>query len=154
MLRIAAVPPLLALLSGCIAVDEAKRHVDNLQFRAPVLAPPPMGRAYTYLCSDGRVVTARYAGRHAAELRWNGRAATLGGLADPDRHVRSGMTRGEGYGADDLSWHRHGAEAQLRSGAVTTHCRLTNAAVPLAMPTPAMRRTVVADTYRGGTGKH
>ena len=138
---------LLLALPGCMPASQVVERAEDVRLQSPVAyAAAPPSRDYTYLCDDGRIVVARYHGTRTAELSWPGRTTTLDGFASPDRDDRSGRATTVGYARDDVAWHRHGAEAVLRSGAHSIGCRVTGHVAGVAA------LAIVPDAYRPGGG--
>ncbi|WP_308917775.1 hypothetical protein [Jannaschia sp. LMIT008] len=129
---------ILLALAGLAACNPQR---NPLSLQAPVVYDPDgvlpyLGRTYTYICTDGRVVGARYAGEERVQLTIDGRVAVLRGLDGPRYPFDSRDHRPDraAYGRDDLNWYRSGAEAILESGAITTPCRVTPAALVQGAP--------------------
>ena len=149
-MRLAALILVLGL-SSCVTVPEVR----DVRMRLPFVAAPPyeegrLGRTYHYLCVDGRRVAARYQGTDWARLQLSGSTTILKGLERPAPDDGSGRSDRAGYSRDDVTWHRHGAEAILENGAFSGLCRLDAPGVAAA---PTRGAVIDDDTRFPGHGK-
>ena len=144
-------------------VLKGAHQTSHLQLRTPFAAnpfdPSRLSVPYRYRCLDGTVVTARYDGTRYAQLDWDGRRFVAPRLTQERGAQPVTLDPTFGYRRDDVTWHRHGAEALLINGYDTIPCRLTNAAgvladepgaAPTSAPTSAAPLGVTPDAYGGG----